>query len=451
VVDIGQLERGIVRVGDIEHLGRLFDRDPSVDRDAVVVLAETSTQELIAGLANSAIATVHITAYRHHPSGVHRWFVAPLDPAAVTRPVSAVAQLDSTVVDDLPGLPFDHGDAAELVIEWDDEIDDTAELHLDLFELSLDLVDDHTDSAGDPVDEPEVDTVETVDTVDDQAYEPIAEPTLEPLDLPAPESVAASNHETNGLIDLQAPEPFGATDDSGADDAGVNDFKFSIVWPDGSEEPAAPLDAADAESFTSLDESAEVDVEVAPDALVADDDLEFTESDDGEPQFSMPPLELGDEPDSADTAVPDDVAEAVRRAIAAIESASVNAPEVAPSSEPSVLLGELVEVAVVGEPMISKKVASPAPTVQPPAEAPAGLGGFAPPTMEMRAEVMYAQMEAEVSSGEAAAVRTESSPSSGVASVVFVDDPADDSSEDGGDERSSALRRLIGNLRRRDH
>ena len=35
VVDATQLERGTVRIGDLEHLGRLFDRDPSVDRDAV--------------------------------------------------------------------------------------------------------------------------------------------------------------------------------------------------------------------------------------------------------------------------------------------------------------------------------------------------------------------------------------------------------------------------------
>ncbi len=46
VLDVGQLDRGTVRVGDIEHLGRLFDRDPSVDRDAVVVVAETATEEL---------------------------------------------------------------------------------------------------------------------------------------------------------------------------------------------------------------------------------------------------------------------------------------------------------------------------------------------------------------------------------------------------------------------
>ena len=44
LVDHAQLERGTVRVGDVEHLGRLFDRDTSVDRDAVLVVTESETE-----------------------------------------------------------------------------------------------------------------------------------------------------------------------------------------------------------------------------------------------------------------------------------------------------------------------------------------------------------------------------------------------------------------------
>jgi hypothetical protein len=90
-------------------------------------------------------------------------------------------------------------------------------------------------------------------------------------------------------------------------DAGDDDFEFSVVWPDGSEQVAA---GASVDSDFDSDEA--VDIEPA-----------FTETDDGELQFSMPPLELSDEPEAADADVPDDVADAVRRAIAAIESASV--------------------------------------------------------------------------------------------------------------------------------
>ena len=85
-VDRDQLERGTVRVGDVEHLGRLFDRDATVDRDAVMVVTETATQAIVAEIANEAICTVRSTAYRHHPSGLHRWFATPLDTAHSSRP-----------------------------------------------------------------------------------------------------------------------------------------------------------------------------------------------------------------------------------------------------------------------------------------------------------------------------------------------------------------------------
>ncbi len=120
VVDAAQLDKGTVRVGDVEHLGRLFDRDPSVDRDAVMVMTEAATDARLTELANTIVSATTATAYRHHESGVHRWFVAPTTGTRTTRPVSDVAQLDNSVVEDLPGLPAAEigsiGD--ELRIEW---------------------------------------------------------------------------------------------------------------------------------------------------------------------------------------------------------------------------------------------------------------------------------------------------------------------------------------------
>ena len=92
IIDRIQLERGTVRVGDVEHLGRLFDREASIDRDAVLVVTETSTEDLITELANHAVTTVRVTAYRHHPSGVHRWFVAQLDAPATARPMGSLIE-----------------------------------------------------------------------------------------------------------------------------------------------------------------------------------------------------------------------------------------------------------------------------------------------------------------------------------------------------------------------
>ena len=401
VVDSEQLGRGTVRVGDIEHLGRLFDRDPSIDRDAVVVVAESATEQLIAELANREITTVRVTAYRHHPSGVHRWFVAPLDPAAPQRPVSEVAQLDSTVVDHLPGLPF--GGTDELTIEWDeyfdgatdtiviaadDAFDTSGDIDIDAFEMSLDLA-EYTD---------DVDVLDEVSALD-------------------------------SLVDVVTVDDLDDLDESLTEEPGVDAldaFEFSVMWPDGSEEPATMATAYVDDAGSVTDDSGSVT-----------DEPVVTQSDDGNPEFSMPPLELSDEPGLADDDVPDDVADAVRRAIAAIETASVATPSVA---VPEVT----TQVPAIAGHEITDVVEHDAGVANAPA---AALGGFAPPTMATRAEVLYGLTDDESEGAETAPTLGDST-SGGVASVVFVDDPDDNSG--GGNDRSSALRRLIGSLRRKD-
>ena len=430
VVDIEQLDRGTVRVGDVEHLGRLFDRDPSVDREAVVVMAETFTEALIAELANRETTTVRVTAYRHHASGIHRWFVAPIDPATVQRPVSALAQLDSTVVDELPGLPF--ADADELTIEWDvqiewdDEIewddqivetdqvvtsDGSAEPGLieetvdaDMLAMSLDVA-EFTDV------EDEVDELVVVEPVDELV---IAEPVVvEPVDeLVIDDLVVVEPVDELVIDDLVVVEP-------------VDEFRFAIVWPDGAEESAGEA-TNDVEPPTPSLEEPTADEESAV------FEPAFIQPDEGSFEFAMPPLTLSDEPATADAEVPDDVAAAVRRAIAAIESAGADAPAVETVDETAI--AAMWDVA------------------------PAGRGGFAPPTMATRAEVLYGQMADDGSVLDASAfdgtveqavpTLAESSPADGMEPVV-VDDPVDEDSSGG--ERSSALRRLIGSLRRKGH
>lgn len=43
-----QIERGTVRVGNVEHLGRLCDRDSSIDRDSVMVALELAIADAAA-------------------------------------------------------------------------------------------------------------------------------------------------------------------------------------------------------------------------------------------------------------------------------------------------------------------------------------------------------------------------------------------------------------------
>ncbi len=185
---------------------------------------------------------------------------------------------------------------------------------------------------------------------------------------------------------------------------------FQVTWPNATEEPV-------------LVETIDASPQVAP---------AFTHSDNGDLRFEMPALELSDDDARADE-VPDDVAAAVRRAIAAIEMVSGEVPVIAPHDfDP---FDDTIQHPV-GEPRVRAS------------------GGFAPPTLAMRAEVMYAE-QAGCCCGRRAF--GEPSPPAGVASDVPSRrvEPGERVDVrrrvDAADERTSALRRLIGSLRRKDH
>ena len=428
VVDIGQLERGTVRVGDVEHLGRLFDRDESVDRDAVLVVTETSTEALIAELANHAVTTARVTAYRHHPSGVHRWFVAQLDTAPATPKMAPATKIDGTVVDELPGLDLG---ADELTIEWDEFDDGPTDV------ASLPEVEDVELIMFDPFREGS-----SIDAADDARRE-VEAASVDFTDPPVADSFVPVGERDEENVDVVL------VDDDLADvvlvDDDLVDFDFEVAWPDGTDVPlAAPPDLAD--------EPQGADAQAA----TLDESPVFVENADGELHFEIPSMELTDGAAVSDE-VPDNVAAAVRRAIAAIESAAA-APALPTLDEPIVGVPVAAPVAAPAAAEITTQFAAVEP-----GPAPAGLGGFAPPTMDMRAEVMYARMEETAAAGEAVsespielapeAVGNESisaptPPSEGVASVVFVDEEHESEPPN---ERSSALHRLIGSLRRKDH
>jgi hypothetical protein len=434
VVDTDQLQRGTVRVGDIEHLGRLFDRDPSVDRDAVVVMAETATGQLVAELANRSTATVRATAYRHHPSGVHRWFVTQTESAALARPVSTVAHYETAVIDSLPSLPFAEDDAAELIIEWDMALGHPTELRADVFDLSLDF----TEFTGDPMDDdrPAAESVvdECVSATDDLYIETIDDLYIETIDDPYAGIFDDLYVETADPANVETPDEL---QESGTEEETSDEFEFSVVWPDGSAEPAIRSAAAADEPMAPAAERRDADEASESDGRV---EPLRRRSADGYLELAMPPLALFDEPEFADIEVPDEVAEAVRRAIAAIESASVAPATFAPERESATELPQ-----VIG-PALDEPASPPASEVR--AES---FGGFAPPTMEMRAEVLYGKIDDDVWAGADArpAVARSTSPSSGTP-TVFAEAPSEGNSG-GDDERKSALRRLIGSLRRKDH
>jgi len=469
VVDAAQFERGLVRIGDLEHLGRLFDRDPSIDRDAVVVTAELFTEELIAELANESTANVRVAAYRHHPSGLHRWFVAPVDQAVVARQVGAIGQLDGTVVNDLPGLPYGLDDD-EFMIEWDTigeiEPEDVEPVDEFVDEFVTDS-NEESDVAEEAVVAEDFEIVEEIEIIEvieeieiisfvetdedalelsldlaefvDDADDEVELPDFEVVDVDFSDLVTPEGLDEVHLddVEMQVSEPE-VTDDIVVTETGASesdDFEFSVVWPDGSEQQA---------------DGAAVDTDEA----MAGEPT-FTETDDGELQFSMPPLTLSDGPEQVDAEVPDDVADAVRRAIAAIESASVGESEV--ETHDVDLMSQMSEVDVsdvsdvdVADMEFSSfdapEVQSNDTIVDAPAAPADGSLGFAPPTMATRAEVLYGQMSDDGALVDEQATMPTLADQTPLVGAVAAGGPSGH-----GGERTSALRRLIVGLRRKDH
>jgi hypothetical protein len=87
VVTAAQIEWGTVHAGGTAHLGRLFDRVPNLDRDAIVITTEVLTEECVRWLATQPVPGVDWAPYRHHPSGMHAWCLPESAAPAVPPPL----------------------------------------------------------------------------------------------------------------------------------------------------------------------------------------------------------------------------------------------------------------------------------------------------------------------------------------------------------------------------
>lgn len=117
LVTSDELELGVVRVNGHDHLGRLFERAPSISADAVRVAVAELTQQVVQAVAGQTVAAVAVVPYAFHPSGVHLWQASPIPaPAAPVqwdRPAAPGAvydglELDPTELDHPAGNAADH-------------------------------------------------------------------------------------------------------------------------------------------------------------------------------------------------------------------------------------------------------------------------------------------------------------------------------------------------------
>ena len=98
VITREQMQRATVIVNGVEHVGRMFDADPSIDRSSVELCAELFTDDVMVSVANTVVNSYELHMYRRHSSGIDRWYphsapVAPRssEPQATEAPVAETA------------------------------------------------------------------------------------------------------------------------------------------------------------------------------------------------------------------------------------------------------------------------------------------------------------------------------------------------------------------------
>lgn len=290
-----ELERGSVRIGAIEHLGRLFERVPSLDRHTVVVTAELMTEECVGWLAAQRVPEVAWAPYRHHQSGMHQWNrlpswsdLSPGDPLPAPTADEAPVSFTPPIIGE-QDLVGDHTDPfLDGLIEWDEPS------WLDGSQLEREIVESHVEPDDRAAPEPaEVDAVE-----ESPADAVLPEPSADWVDRLVDEGLPEDDP-------LASPKPLPRL-------AVAPVERFELVWPSGDiDEEFGGVDSVvgnghdpDADRIGS---TARLARPVADPEQVA-------------PMTSPPPAE----PESDDE-MTDEVVLAVRRAVASIDVGSLAA------------------------------------------------------------------------------------------------------------------------------
>lgn len=309
-----QLEHGAMRVGEIEHLGRLFERVPSVDRQTTLLTTELMNEACVVWLARQHVRAVVSIPYRHHPTGIHRWDrpsdaidLSPGDPLPApepTQPAIEIAPPESVFAE--------FSNDTDPIIHWDEPswLDERVTPASSAARHDHDTDEDHGHSHEQEQEQEHDDhTLLTTDWTDRLEHEGLPEPGSDPLTPTA-------------KLPAIPVEP--------AD-------QFEVIWPSGAVEADFPADASHgadddrdrAGPTARVVRAANVEVEPPP---APDDaglwDVESTGPSFGPDSVAQHPVESPamsaptvDEP----VGVSDDLALSMRRAVASIETGSLAA------------------------------------------------------------------------------------------------------------------------------
>ena len=97
VITRQQLGKGALLVGGVEHLGRMFLRDPSIDRQSVELCVELMTDDVLTNVANDVVEHYTMTMYKRHANGIDRWLPTRIEVITHIVEGSHLAEPDSVI------------------------------------------------------------------------------------------------------------------------------------------------------------------------------------------------------------------------------------------------------------------------------------------------------------------------------------------------------------------
>jgi hypothetical protein len=95
VITRAQMQKATLQVSGVEHLGRMFERDDSIDRDAVELCVELMTDDVLTHIAQAEVSGWDMRMYQRHPSGLDRWL--PTRVEVITHLIESAAAVDPEV------------------------------------------------------------------------------------------------------------------------------------------------------------------------------------------------------------------------------------------------------------------------------------------------------------------------------------------------------------------
>lgn len=299
VITRQQIGKGALLVSGVEHLGRMFQRDISIDRQSVELCVELMTDDVLTSVANDVVDHYTMTMYKRHANGIDRWLPTRIEVITHIVEGSHLAEADA-VLSDSPSPRRREAHIAEPI---------AAEPVMELVVVEPVVADEPT------VVEP---TTGFEELINNSATVEVAIPEVATPEAVAPEVIVPD-------VVVIEPEP-------------VDDIAAALALAATFSESAEPTPATDPFSF-SLSASIGNSLAAAAAAGLLDPSAPLTP----ETMFAEAGATDGSDNDSGislaqsavdaimSSAIADEVAEAVRRALAAIDAAAQPVPSISPS------------------------------------------------------------------------------------------------------------------------